>query len=459
VTSQERHEARYQRRKAKRVAGKESRIGFYDDFNRVTDIDNLYQAFRDCMKNVAWKESVQRYHANAMKNIIDTRNKLLEGNTLQNGFVEFDLHERGKIRHIKSIHISERVVQKCLCDQVVVPIITNTLIYDNGASVKDKGVHFALNRLITHLAKYYRHNSHSNKGYALLIDFSKFFDSINHGILFRLLDKIIKAPRVQHLLRSYVSVFGDGVSLGLGSQVSQISAIFYPNTLDHFIKEKLGIKYYGRYMDDLYLIHKDKKYLKHCLKEIEMHCKELKLTINMNKTRIVKLSDGLLFLKGKYRLLPSGKILRRPCKGSAQRMKRKLRKCKRRIEEHKMNYSDIRTSYESWRGNYRRRFHAYYQTKFMDKLYYDLFIAQHGEQRKNFFFTKDYITPEEYRQITKKSYPDKSIVYVLDDDDNGHSFWVTTRYYKVKGISTLPILCKFRNTKKPYRWRPGEQEK
>jgi hypothetical protein len=453
MNSRERHEMRYQRRKAKRDAAKAARVGFYDDFNRVTDIDNLHQAFRDCMKNVAWKESVQRYHANALKNIIDTHNRLIAGETLQNGFVEFDLHERGKRRHIKSIHISERVIQKCLCDQVAVPVITNTLIYDNGASVKGKGVHFALRRLITHLAKYYRHNGRSNEGYALLIDFSKFFDSINHEILFRMLDKVIKDPDVRRLLRRYISVFGDGVSLGLGSQVSQISAIFYPNTLDHFIKEKLRIKYYGRYMDDLYLIHRDKEYLQSCLKEIEKHCEGLKLTVNRNKTRIIRLRDGLVFFKGKYRLLPSGKILRRPCRGSAGRMKRKLRKFKRRIAGRKMKYPDVRTAYQSWRGNFQRRFHAHYQMRFMDRMYYDMFLSGHGDQGKYPVFTRGYITPEEYRLITGRAYPDNEKVFVLDDDDNGCSFWITARYGRIKH-SELPMICKLKNMKHPRKWRP-----
>jgi hypothetical protein len=456
MNSKERHEARYQRRKAKRDAAKEARVGFYDNFDRVTDIDNLYQAFKDCMKNVAWKESVQRYHSNAFKNIIDTHNKLIAGETLQNGFVEFDLHERGKIRHIKSIHISERVIQKCLCDQVVVPIITNTLIYDNGASVKYKGVHFALRRLIAHLSKYYRHNGRSNEGYALLVDFSKFFDSINHEVLFRLQDKIIKDPGVRNLLRKYISVFGDGVSLGLGSQVSQISAIFYPNTLDHFIKEKLRIKYYGRYMDDLYLIHHDKDYLRYCLQEIEKHCEGLKLAVNKKKTQIVRLQDGLIFLKGRYRLLPSGRILRRPCKGSAQRMKRKLRKFQKLIAGRKMKYPDVRTAYQSWRGNFQRRFNAHYQIRFLDRMYYDMFIVNHGDQGKYPIFTNGYITPEEYRLITGKPYPEKEKVYVLDNDDAGTSFWTTARYGRIKH-SDLPMVCKLKNTKRPRRWRPPEK--
>jgi len=376
MTSTERREARYQRRVTERSKKKEQ-LSQYDNFENVVDFDKLFASYRKCLLGVSWKESVQRYEANAMRNILETRQKLLAGENIHKGFVEFNLRERGKVRHIKSIHISERVVQKCLCDEVLVPILSNSLIHDNGASQKGKGVHFAIRRLIYHMTKYYRMNNYSNEGYALSIDFTKFFDSVDHGVLFGLLEEKIKDTRVLELTKSFIRVFGEGVSLGLGSQVSQICAIFFPGKLDHFIKEKLRIKYYGRYMDDLYLIHKDKAYLKQCLREIVLICDKLKIRVNMKKTCITKLSQGMVFLKGKYSLLGSGKVLRRPGKESAKRMRRKLGKFKKLLINEKMSYSDIRASYQSWRGCYKRRFHAYHGVRHMDDYYNDLFINEH----------------------------------------------------------------------------------
>jgi hypothetical protein len=374
MTSVERREARYQRRKFRRVEKRDAKLKQYDSFSQVTDVDNLYAAFRSSMRGVAWKESVQRFEANALRNIAGIRRKLLSGGNIQHGFVEFDLRERGKIRHIKSVHISERIVQKCLCDNVLTPILTNSLIYDNGASVKGKGTHFAIRRLIAHLSKFYRRNGFSNGGYALLVDFTKFFDNIRHDTLFTLMDRHIADPLIRDLIRRFVSVFGPGKSLGLGSQVSQIAAIFYPDRLDHLIKEKLRIKYYGRYMDDLYLIHADKGYLCYCLAEIEKICDTLGITVNKKKTRIVTLRSGVDFLKGKYRLLPSGRTLRIPSKDSTKRMRRKLKKFKLLIMAGKMSFEDLRTAYQSWRGNYMRRFNAHYRIGYLDKIYNGLFI-------------------------------------------------------------------------------------
>lgn len=176
MTSEERSQARYEHRNAEREKRRSEHTAEYDSFDRVADADALYAAFKSSKKGVSWKESVQRYEANELKNIAETRRKLLEGASVQNGFVEFDLRERGKIRHIKSVHISERVIQKCLCDAVLVPLLSRPLIHDNGASIQGKGLHFAIDRLIAHLSRFYREHR-SNDGYALMIDFKKFFET------------------------------------------------------------------------------------------------------------------------------------------------------------------------------------------------------------------------------------------------------------------------------------------
>lgn len=379
MTSAERRLARYQRRQAARKEKRDKTLAQYDDYSILTDADNLCEAFHRSKRGVSWKESVQRFEASLFRNIAELRRKLIAGESVQKGFMEFTLHERGKIRHIKSVHISERVVQKVLSDKILIPILSPPLIHDNGASVKYKGVHFALRRLICHLTRFYKHNNFSNAGYALLIDFTKYFDNVDHGVLLNLMDKRIADSRVRALIRGFVSVFGDGKSLGLGSQISQVSAIFYPNELDHFIKEKLRIKYYGRYMDDLYLIHADKKYLRYCLYEIKTFCEKLKITVHERKTRIVKLSEGVPFLKGKYVLTESGRIPRLPNKKSARRMRRKLRKFKALVDTGKMSFEDLRAAYQSWRGNFKQRFNSHYCILRMDALYNELFIKRRND--------------------------------------------------------------------------------
>jgi hypothetical protein len=134
-------------------------------------------------------------------------------------------------------------------------------------------------------------------------------------------------------------------------------------------------------MDDLYLLHADKACLEQCLKEITEVCNALGIVVNTQKTKIVKLSDGVEFLKGKYILLKTGKILRLPCKDSTRRTRRKLKKFKSLIDTKQMSFDDLRRAYQSWRGNYIRRFNAYYRVHYMDKLYQDLFIKNKNPRR------------------------------------------------------------------------------
>lgn len=140
------------------------------------------------------------------------------------------------------------------------------------------------------------------------------------------------------------------VGIGLGSQVSQIVALTLLNDLDHFIKERLHIKQYIRYMDDFILIHPSKEYLRYCKREIENHLKELHLSLN-EKTHIFKLSQGIIFLKWRYILTKTGKVVRKMSDKSIAKQRRKMRKFVIRLQEGKMTMNDVYMSYQSWRAN------------------------------------------------------------------------------------------------------------
>ena len=258
MTSIERREVRYQRRKAKREEARKRRNELHGNFDKVYTYEHLYHSYLMCRKNVRWKSSTQRYIANASLNVYDAYRRLHEGTFKSRGFYEFDLFERGKPRHIRSVDVHERVVQRCTCDYSLIPMLQPSFIYDNGASMKNKGYHFAVKRFNRHLQRHIR--KHGNRGYVLLFDFSSYFDSIPHELLMRILDKAYDDERTLKLIKHFINMFGDK-GIGLGSQVSQVLALAAANELDHFIKEELRAKCYGRYMDDGYIIHESKEYL------------------------------------------------------------------------------------------------------------------------------------------------------------------------------------------------------
>ena len=370
MTSEERKEARFQRRKAARAEKKAACCGQSDNFDWVFSYEHLYHSYKMCRRNVGWKASVQKYITNAPINVYQTWQRLQAGKYRTSGFFEFDLMERGKKRHIRSVTIGERIVQRCLCDYALVPVLGRTYIYDNGASMANKGYSFAVDRLCQHLRQHYRR--HGTEGYVLLFDFSKFFDRVSHRVVKAVLHKEFSDERIIKLTEHFIDAFGD-VGLGLGSQISQVLALASANRLDHYIQEQCRIGSYGRYMDDGYLIHPSKEYLQKCLEGIRRICEELEITLNEKKTQIVKLSHGFTFLKVRFFLLPGGRIVRKICHCSVTRMRRKLKSYRRFVAAGKMTMDDVYQSWQSWKA-YASNFNAWHTIQSMAALYNKLFI-------------------------------------------------------------------------------------
>lgn len=369
MTSEERHEARYQRRVKRREERRLAVSKACGDFDEVFSYNNLYASGHICCKGVAWKSSTQQYRFNIVTNTANLRRDLLAGTYKSRGFIEFDLYDRGKMRHIRSIHISERVVQRTLCDRAINPTLKPALIYDNGASTQNKGIDFALNRLTCHLQRHWR--KYGCEGYVLLYDFSNYFANAQHGPVKKELLRRVHDDRTRALANTCLDNFGP-IGYGLGSQISQTAALMLPNRLDHYIKERLRIKGYARYMDDGYLIHRSRSYLQKCLTEIRRICGELGIRLNEKKTKIVPLRQGFRFLQIRFTLTETGKVLRKMSHESIMKIRRKLKKFYRWTVEGRLakidgkvvrktfSLGDVCRAYGSWRGHMKRgqSFHA-----------------------------------------------------------------------------------------------------
>ena len=299
-------------------------------FEEVFTFENLFNSYKECCKGVNWKTSTKNYQVRSIQNIAETYNALHSGTYKQRPFAKFKIHERGKTREIKALHIKDRVVQKCFCDYFLVPLLSKSLIYDNGACMKNKGLMFTANRLKAHLQKYFRKNK-SNIGYILTFDFSKFFDSINHKILLQKARKLIHDKRLFNLYEYFVNSFEGEAGLGLGSQISQISALFYTNKLDHFLKEKMHMKYYGRYMDDGYIICNSKEKLRECIEVLKEFSEKSKLKLNLKKTKIWRIDKGFMFLNRHWILKETGFIKTKPSHRTLSRLKKRYKKIKEKV--------------------------------------------------------------------------------------------------------------------------------
>ena len=296
----------------------------------------------------------QHFQIHAMLNLYNLQLALLTGEYKQDPFYEFDINERGKHRHIKAQITKDRVVQRTVSDNILAPTLTPYLIYDNGASIKNKGVSFSRDRMTKHLTEYIKECGID--GWILQIDFKGFFDSIPHKELLFEIEKYIDDPNAMKIIAEMVNAFelenDRDRSLGIGSQISQICGTFYPTKVDTYCKIVRSMKYYGRYMDDIYVISDDKDELEDILKNIKRIADELGLTLSKNKTHITPLHKGFTFLKIKYNILDDGRILRRVVPKAITRERRKLKSYRRKLDLGELPYSEIEQAFKTWYYNY-----------------------------------------------------------------------------------------------------------
>lgn len=390
-------------------------------FERFCSFDALYDASYKICRNVRWKDSTISFEEERLETTLQTEEELRDETYRQLLFSCFMIIERGKPRDIRACHIDDRLVHNALCDAVLTPDVAPKFIYDNCASQMNKGIDFALSRVGKHLK-----NAHQTYGlgkdfYGLRVDIAKYFDSIDHVALKQLLSEVIEDKKIVKLVSYIIDTFAYSPtkdkepitskqyyigkhdnyvpwhgtrfkvgrkyyeykekSVGLGSQTSQFLALLALNKLDHYCKEQLHIKFYGRYMDDIYLLHNDKKYLLECKKKIEILLNEIGLQMNKKKTMIVRIhpTEGkkahqapFKYLKWNFYLTTTNKIIRIPFKKKLTKQRRKLRKMQALWLDKEMTTEEVQQSYSGWRASIKKG-NTFYIVQKMDNYFRSLF--------------------------------------------------------------------------------------
>ncbi len=359
------------------------------EYEKITEFENLLKAFNKAKLGNRNKESVAKFENNLMESILYLQHLLKTGKYKMSGYYEFYVYEP-KQRLVKSCHFKDKVVQQALCEEIVKPKISKILIKDNYASQPGKGTHFGLDRLSGFMRSYYF--SRKNKlilkfkeggkypskealkwcteGYVLKCDIRKFFYNIRHDVIKSMIARNFEDERVRKLIYHIIDSCPDP-GIPIGNQLSQWLAVLYLNDMDHMIKSKLGIKYYGRYMDDFYLIHQDKSYLKYCLKVIKNYLKGVGLELNQ-KTQIFPLRHGIDFLGFHTYLTDSGKVIRKLRRNSKNKMKKKIRKYKKMLDKGLITEKEIKLSLKAWKAHASHG-NCYNLIKNMEEYYKEVF--------------------------------------------------------------------------------------
>lgn len=315
-------------------------------YQEMCAFEVLYSAYLEARRRKRSKPATAQYEANVLA-YTDRLSRILEGGTYRPGkFETFYVYEP-KRRLVQAPAFVDKVVLHAVTDNVLYPAVTRSFVRDNYASQKRKGTHDGLLRLKGAMTDYYRKHG-SADGWVLKADVHHFFASIDHDQLKRKLHGLFERQgldlRIYDLLCTYIDTT-DG--LPLGYQTSQLFALMFLDGFDHLIKEGYRVRYYGRYMDDFYIIHQDKKALQALLRDIRQHIGDLGLELN-EKTAIFPLRNGIDFLGFHTYLTDTGAVVQKLRQDSIDRMKGKVRYWRRAYPAGEITKDEIKQKWQAW---------------------------------------------------------------------------------------------------------------
>ena len=248
------------------------------------------------------------------------------------GYTSFYVTEP-KVRKIEKSRYLDRIVHRWLVDNFLAPAFVPQFIPNSYACLKQKGMH----RAAIYVQDSMKHCKRIwNEYYILKMDIAKYFDNINKEILLNIIKKKIKDENILWLINEILYAQKREKGLEIGNYTSQMFANIYLNEIDQFVKHKLHIKYYFRYLDDSIVIVPTKEEAKQALQAITRFLKEnLKLELN-KKTQIFKNKQGVNFCGYKineYRLKTRDK--------GKRKLKKKIKKLTKQLKEGKITSKEV----------------------------------------------------------------------------------------------------------------------
>ena len=302
-------------------------------YNKIYEFDNLHKAYLKARKCKRYRQEVMDFTNNLEENLIQLHNELIYKMYEPSPYRSFIVKEP-KERLILCLPFRDRVIQHAICN-IIEPIFENIFIKDSYACRKNKGVIAGVERV----EKFVSEVSKTGDIFCLKMDVKKYFYSINHDVLKRIIRKKIRCKDTLKLLDNIINSV-DNPGLPIGSLTSQLFANVYLNQIDHFIKEELRIKQYIRYMDDMVILSNSKSLLKQQLDEIAGYIENVLMLKLNNKTQIFPIERGLDFLG--YRQFKHYRILRkRVLKTNYKKFKKLTRIDEKKLKLHLQSFLNI----------------------------------------------------------------------------------------------------------------------
>ena len=277
---------------------------------KITEIDNIRLAYIKARKGKRWQNTVKKFELNLEDNLKKIQEMLINKTYKTSDYVTKIIYEP-KERLIYKLPFSpDRIVQHAIMN-IVEPVWESFFISDSYACRKNKGIHAGSRKTM----EFIRRNR-----YCLKCDISKFYPSINHDVLYKIICRKIKDKDVLLLFKNIVDSIGEKNNIPIGNYTSQWMGNLYLNELDQRVKHVYKVKDYLRYCDDFLLFSNDKTELKNILIDMEKYIND-ELKLRLSKKDIFPVSRGIDFLG--YRHFRKYILLR---KSTVKRVKKRLKK-------------------------------------------------------------------------------------------------------------------------------------
>ena len=293
------------------------------EYDKNLTYEKLMESHIKSRKGKGYRKEIIEFNLKQEEYIMWLLERLQTQKYKHGGYTTFYVTEP-KLRKIEKSRYIDRIVHRWIVDNFLEPAFVPQFINTSFACLKNKGMH----RACLYVQKTMQHCTRIwGEYYILKMDVAKYFDNINKAILLKIIERKIKDPKVIWLIKEILYSQKREKGLEIGNYTSQMFANIYLNEIDQFIKHKLHIKYYCRYLDDSIVIVKTKKEAKNTLKEIQKFLNEnLQLELN-KKTQIFKNKQGVNFCGYKikeYRLKIRDK--------GKRKLKKKVKKLKEQIK-------------------------------------------------------------------------------------------------------------------------------
>ena len=291
----------------------------------IIEPSNMEDSFNQVLRGTKRKRSRQgRYLLAHKEEVLDELTALISSGSFRvKDYHERDIVEGGKLRRIQVLSMRDRIAVHAIMT-IVDKRLRKRFIRTTSASIKKRGSH----DLMAYIRRDMKEDPEGTR-FCYKFDIKKFYESVKQDFVMYCVNRIFKDRKLIAMLDNFVRLMPEGISIGLRSSQG-LGNLLLSVYLDHFLKDKYGIRYYYRYCDDCVVLGKTKAELWKIRDAVHERINSIGLSIKPNE-RVFPVGEGIDFL-GYVIYAPDHVRLRKRIKQKFARKMHEVKSRRRRRE-------------------------------------------------------------------------------------------------------------------------------